>query len=54
MDDLTKPLFLGRLSHEQLTSNQMVGQWIRSFARSLLVKRQTDNTTPGGMGLDRR
>ena len=21
---------------------------------SLLVKRQTDNTTPGGMGLDRR
>ena len=26
MDDLTKPLFLGRLRHERLTSNQMVGQ----------------------------
>ena len=26
MDCLTKPLFLGRLRHERLTSNQMVGQ----------------------------
>ena len=25
-DGLTKPLFLGRLRHEGLTSNQMVGQ----------------------------
>ena len=32
MDGLTKPLFLGRLRHERLTSNQMVGQYIRSFA----------------------
>ena len=26
MDGLTKPLFLGKLRHERLTSNQMVGQ----------------------------
>ena len=26
MDGLTKPHFLGRLRHEQLISNQMVGQ----------------------------
>ena len=26
MDGLTKPHFLGRLRHERLTSNQMVGQ----------------------------
>ena len=26
MDGLTKPLFLGRLRHERLTSNQLVGQ----------------------------
>ena len=26
MEGLTKPLFLGRLSYERLTSNQMVGQ----------------------------
>ena len=26
MNGLTKPLFLGRLRHERLTSNQMVGQ----------------------------
>ena len=27
MAGLTKPLFLGRLRHERLTSNQIVGQW---------------------------
>ena len=27
MGRLTKPLFLGRLRHERLTSNQMVGQY---------------------------
>ena len=32
MDGLTKPHFLGMLRHERLTSNQMVGQYIRSFA----------------------
>ena len=32
--------------HSQLPENQN--------QNSLLVKRQTDNTTPGGMGLDRR
>ena len=35
----------------------MSSQWVRDFQNqnqnSLLVKCQTDNTTPGGMGLDR-
>ena len=26
MDGLTKPVFLGRLSYERLTGNEMVGQ----------------------------
>ena len=30
MYGLIKPLFLGRLRHKRLTSNQMIGQYIRT------------------------
>ena len=35
-------------------SRQIVYRFQNQDQNSLLVKRQTDNTTPGGMGLDRR
>ena len=37
MDALTKPLFLGRLSHERLTSNQLVGHCLEAQAAHLFL-----------------
>ena len=53
MDALTKPHFLGRLRHERLTSNQLVGQKIRSFAWRH-KKKSTSRQRPGKDAIRKR